>query len=116
MCGCDVECRIASREAIRDLDPVPLLDRDLLAASELEVDRRGRSDDVEGNPVVRRKHCQSVGADLVRGIPVAGDSVSARQDAVDLADPGFWDTGLDLIDDQLRAAEDAAREARDISV
>jgi oligoendopeptidase F len=35
---------------------------------------------------------------------------------VDLADPGFWDTGLDLIDDQLRAAEDAAREARDVSV
>jgi oligoendopeptidase F len=35
---------------------------------------------------------------------------------VDLADPGFWDTGLDLIEGQLRAAEDAAREARDVSL
>jgi oligoendopeptidase F len=34
---------------------------------------------------------------------------------VDLADPGFWDTGLDLIEDQLRDAEDAAREARGVS-
>ncbi len=33
---------------------------------------------------------------------------------VDLADPGFWDTGLDLIEAQLRAAEDAAREARGV--
>jgi oligoendopeptidase F len=30
---------------------------------------------------------------------------------VDLADPGFWDAGLDLVEEQLRAAEDAAREA-----
>jgi oligoendopeptidase F len=29
---------------------------------------------------------------------------------VDLADPGFWDAGLDLVEEQLRAAEDAARE------
>jgi oligoendopeptidase F len=35
---------------------------------------------------------------------------------VDLADPGFWDTGLDLIEDQLREAEDAAREARGVAV
>jgi oligoendopeptidase F len=34
---------------------------------------------------------------------------------VDLADPGFWDRGLDLIEDQLREAEDAAREARGVS-
>jgi oligoendopeptidase F len=34
---------------------------------------------------------------------------------VDLADPGFWDTGLDLIEDQLREAEDAAREARGVT-
>jgi oligoendopeptidase F len=33
---------------------------------------------------------------------------------VDLADPGFWDTGLDLIEAQLRDAEDAAREARGV--
>jgi oligoendopeptidase F len=30
---------------------------------------------------------------------------------IDLADPGFWDTGLALVDDQLAAAESAAREA-----
>ena len=28
---------------------------------------------------------------------------------VDLADPGFWDKGLDLVERQLDAAEDAAR-------
>jgi oligoendopeptidase F len=33
---------------------------------------------------------------------------------VDLADPGFWDTGLDLIEAQLRDAETAAREARGV--
>jgi oligoendopeptidase F len=35
---------------------------------------------------------------------------------VDLADPGFWDAGLDLVERQLEAAERAAREARDVSV
>ena len=30
---------------------------------------------------------------------------------VDLADPGFWDRGLAIVDRQLEAAEDAAREA-----
>jgi oligoendopeptidase F len=30
---------------------------------------------------------------------------------VDLADPGFWDLGLALVDRQLEAAEEAAREA-----
>ena len=30
---------------------------------------------------------------------------------VDLADPGFWDTGLDLVERQLDAAENAARDA-----
>jgi oligoendopeptidase F len=34
---------------------------------------------------------------------------------VDLTDPGFWDRGLDLIEDQLRAAEEAAREARGVA-
>ena len=29
---------------------------------------------------------------------------------VDLADPGFWDRGLDLVERQLEAAEAAARE------
>jgi oligoendopeptidase F len=30
---------------------------------------------------------------------------------VDLADPGFWDAGLDLVAEQLENAEAAAREA-----
>jgi oligoendopeptidase F len=30
---------------------------------------------------------------------------------VDLADPGFWSSGLDLIERQLEAAEKAASEA-----
>jgi oligoendopeptidase F len=30
---------------------------------------------------------------------------------IDLADPGFWDAGLDLVERQLSAAEDAARDA-----
>ncbi|HEV3002024.1 MAG TPA: M3 family oligoendopeptidase [Solirubrobacteraceae bacterium] len=34
---------------------------------------------------------------------------------VDLADPGFWEAGLDLVERRLRAAEDAAREARGVS-
>jgi oligoendopeptidase F len=33
---------------------------------------------------------------------------------VDLADPGFWDAGLDLVERQLEAAEAAAKEARGI--
>jgi oligoendopeptidase F len=31
---------------------------------------------------------------------------------IDLADPGFWDKGLDLVENQLTEAEAAAREAR----
>ena len=31
---------------------------------------------------------------------------------IDLADPGFWDKGLDLVEGQLAEAEAAAREAR----
>ena len=31
---------------------------------------------------------------------------------IDLADPGFWDKGLDLVERQLEEAEAAAREAR----
>jgi oligoendopeptidase F len=30
---------------------------------------------------------------------------------IDLADPGFWDAGLDLVESQLKAAEDAAHDA-----
>jgi oligoendopeptidase F len=34
---------------------------------------------------------------------------------VDLADPGFWDSGLDLVERQLEAAEAAAKEARGVA-
>ncbi|CAA9514024.1 MAG: Oligoendopeptidase F, partial [uncultured Solirubrobacteraceae bacterium] len=34
---------------------------------------------------------------------------------VDLTDPGFWDSGLDLVERQLEAAEAAAKEARAVS-
>ena len=34
---------------------------------------------------------------------------------IDLADPGFWDRGLDLVERQLEAAENAAREARRVA-
>ena len=33
---------------------------------------------------------------------------------IDLADPGFWDAGLDLVERQLTAAEEAARAARGV--
>jgi oligoendopeptidase F len=35
---------------------------------------------------------------------------------IDLADPGFWDAGLDLVERALQAAEDAAREARGVTL
>ena len=35
---------------------------------------------------------------------------------VDLADPGFWDSGLELVERQLQLAEDAARDARGITL
>jgi oligoendopeptidase F len=34
-----------------------------------------------------------------------------RMVGIDLADPGFWDAGLDLVEEQLAAAEAAARES-----
>ncbi|MEA2272891.1 MAG: oligoendopeptidase [Solirubrobacteraceae bacterium] len=46
----------------------------------------------------------------------AGGSVSPEElgkiVGVDLIDPGFWDSGLDLVEEQLTAAEEAARAAR----
>jgi oligoendopeptidase F len=45
----------------------------------------------------------------------AGGSRSPRELGqivdIDLADPGFWDAGLDLVERQLQAAEEAARDA-----
>jgi oligoendopeptidase F len=48
----------------------------------------------------------------------AGGSVSPEElgkiVGVDLIDPGFWDSGLDLVEEQLTAAEEAARVARGV--
>jgi oligoendopeptidase F len=45
----------------------------------------------------------------------AGGSQTAEELAAmvgcDLSDPGFWDAGLGIIEQQVIAAEDAAREA-----
>ena len=49
------------------------------------IDRRGRRDDVERDPVMRRGHGETIRADLVRGVAVRGDPVGAGDDAVDLA-------------------------------
>ena len=59
------------------------------------------------------------GAGFVPGLPRAACPPAARCRpeelgrivGVDLADPGFWDRGLDLVERQLQAAEQAAREA-----
>ncbi len=53
-------------------------------------------------------------AESYLGLLAAGGSRSPHElgamVGIDLADPGFWDSGLDLVEGQLRAAEDAARE------
>jgi oligoendopeptidase F len=54
--------------------------------------------------------------DLLRAGGSASPEELGRMVGVDLADPGFWDAGLDLVERQLEAAEAAAREARGISV
>ena len=47
---------------------------------------------------------------------LVGRSLLGALVGVDLADPGFWDSGLDLVERQLLAAEDAAREARGVTI
>jgi oligoendopeptidase F len=61
---------------------------------------------------------EQLGGDLVPrylDLLAAGGSRSpedlGRIVGIDLADPGFWDAGLDLVEDQLLAAENAARDA-----
>jgi oligoendopeptidase F len=51
---------------------------------------------------------------------VSGQPWRPRRDGgddlgIDLADPGFWDAGLDLVQGQLEAAEAAARESGRLS-
>ena len=43
--------------------------------------------------------------------PVAAGHRVPHPPDIDLADPGFWDSGLALVEEQLGAAEGAAREA-----
>jgi oligoendopeptidase F len=54
--------------------------------------------------------------DLLRAGGSRSPEELGRMVGVDLADPGFWDAGLDLVERQLTAAEDAAREARGITL
>ncbi len=53
-------------------------------------------------------------AERYLGLLAAGGSRSPQElgalVGIDLADPGFWDSGLDLVERQLEAAEAAARE------
>ena len=51
-----------------------------------QVDRRGRSDDIERDPVMRGGDGETIRSDLVRGVAVGGDPVGAGDDAVDLAE------------------------------
>ncbi len=54
--------------------------------------------------------------DLLRAGGSRSPEELGRIVGVDLADPGFWESGLDLVERQLRAAEDAAREARGVEL
>ncbi len=49
--------------------------------------------------------------ELLRAGGSRGPEELARIVGIDLADPGFWDSGLDLVEAQLEEAEAAAREA-----
>jgi oligoendopeptidase F len=52
--------------------------------------------------------------DLLRAGGSRSPEELGRIVGVDLADPGFWDAGLDLVERQLEAAEAAAKEARGV--
>jgi oligoendopeptidase F len=49
--------------------------------------------------------------DLLAAGGSRGPEELAAMVGIDLADPGFWDSGLDLVENQLRAAEELAGEA-----
>ena len=68
------------------------------------VERRGRRDDDERQPVVRREHGEPVRADLVRGVAVRRDPVGAGDDEVDLA-PRHERRGCSVGDHRVRDAE-----------
>jgi oligoendopeptidase F len=61
----------------------------------------------EGEPFVERY------LDLLRAGGSKPPEELGRIVGVDLTDPGFWNSGLDLVEQQLTEAEDAARELAD---
>ena len=63
------------------------LDDDFTSALDRQVDGRGRRNDVEGNVVVLRQHCQLVRSNLVGGVAVRRDAVSTNSHSADLPLP-----------------------------
>ena len=100
----DVERGIPCGEARRDLARVALLDRDLGTGRRCEIDRRGRCDDIQRQAVVRSKHGERVGADLVRCVAVRRNAVCAGDDHVDLA-ACHQRRGCRVCDHRMRDAE-----------
>src|SRR6266508_4263033 len=89
-----VERRVAGRALFRgdrmtvevqDFLRRPLLDWDLVARCQVEIDRARWCRDVERYPVLLRDHGLPVRADLVRGVAVRRDSIRADEDEIHLA-------------------------------
>ena len=76
---------MARPSSVGDLVGVALLDRDVGAVGDGEVDGGERGGDVEGDVVRACQDGDAVGADLVGGVAVGGDAVGADDDGVDLA-------------------------------
>src|SRR6266699_576167 len=62
-----------------------LLDRDLVARCQVEIDRGGWCRDVERHPVLLRDHGLPVRSDLVRGVAVRRDPIRADEYEIHLA-------------------------------
>src|SRR6266571_5348066 len=63
----------------------PLLDWDLVARCQVEIDRARWCRDVERHPVLLRDHGLPVRADLVRGVAVRRDPIRADEYEIHLA-------------------------------
>jgi len=70
---------------MRHLVRGPLLDGDLGAGGDGEIEGRDGGGDVEGDPVLLGQHRHRVGSDLVGDVAVSGDAVGAHHHQVDLA-------------------------------
>ena len=62
------------------------------------INSRERGGHVKGNVVLFGQHCQAVGADLVGGITIGSNAVSAYDDQVNL--PGVHKIASHIIRDQ----------------